>query len=912
MAADRIGDVLGVAHLDGSGVRTAVSRLRRVVGGRLQTSTAGYRLVPAEGEFDSADFDAALRTPAAESPSERVDRLRGALALWRGDAYAEFVGEDWATAPATRLEQARLGVLEDLAEAMMSAGAIADAVPLLQANAAALRYRERTAALLMEALAASGRVVDALRVYQEFRRELVDDIGIEPTESLRRLESELLVNDGVVTGRSTNGSAPTPSAGNLVEPPTSFIGRVHELHDVVVDLQTSRLVSLVGPGGVGKTRLAVAVACSIASSYPDGVWFVDLAPLSDDDAVAHRAASALGAPSAPDAHLVGSIVEHMRERQALVVVDNCEQVLAGASSVVAPLITECPRLRVIVTSRQSLALPGERVHPLAPLGQDDGVELFKARAVDAGRRSEFAAIDEAAIAEICLRVEGMPLSIELAARRVRSATPAEIVERLDVALHDTGVGQGPQDRQRSTRSVVEWSYRLLSEPQRALFDRLSVFAGRFDRAAATAVCEFDPIPTGTASELLELLVEKSMVIAEVHGGSARFRLLDTMRQFGHDQLVRGEGRRRPADEHAVLIARHRDHCRSTAAEVDRLFPDDVPAANALLDDQWDNWRVAISRALESRDPLALSDAADIVWALSPATMVTFHTEIASWVSAVRERLPDDHRMAPLVQFADAQWSMVLGNLGRAIELATRGVELGGPFSSLFWYVIADSQTLSGNAAAGLAAASESLICSEGVPWEGLLIGTACRCASAQEPSLVRPWAERLCAVAAANGRADDRARAAYAMGLASLVDDDARTALAWFREARDAAGGLRGLESEALQGIARATAQLGGERAEAAFLEALTALRQDRNWMYTWVVLDALTTYWATHERADDAAVLLGHLEAHVPPSSVDAASRRRAVEVVGADPRLAVLRQRGATMRANDVLQFAISGLAH
>jgi hypothetical protein len=340
--------------------------------------------------------------------------------------------------------------------------------------------------------------------------------------------------------------------------------------------------------------------------------------------------------------------------------------------------------------------------------------------------------------------------------------------------------------------------------------------------------------------------------------------------------------------------------------VSHLYASNSPRAIELLDEDWDNWRVAVRRAIGSDD---VPTAARIVSLLWP-TMITFRTEIATWVTAVRERLDDSDPTAPWIYLADAQWTLVLGDPAGAIDIATRGNELGLSTTNMLWSIIAEAQTMTGKTSDGFAAALMSLDGAEGELAEGVLLGTACRCAWAYEPAQVRPWAERLCAVAAANGRTDDRARAAHAMGIASLVDNNPEVALAWFEDGREAARGIRGLEAEALQGVARATAMLGGDGVEQAFLDALTALRQDGQWMYTWVVLEGLMIHWVAHGRVDDGSVLLGHLEAHGKSNSVDAPRRRETVERVRADVQLARFMQRGATMSATELLEFAIHRL--
>jgi predicted ATPase/DNA-binding SARP family transcriptional activator len=906
VSADRIADVLGLAAPDGSGFRMVLSRLRSIVGERLETTSSGYRLVAGDHELDVRAFETAVRPARTAGPAERVERLVAALGFWRGDCYGEFADEPWAMAVATRLTQARLAVIEDLAAAMIADDNPSEAALLLQANAGALLYRERAAALLMESLAASGRVTDALRAYQEFRGSLARDIGIEPTKVLRQLEAELLADDAVRPFRPRAAFRRATHAGNLTEPLSSFVGRESELGKLVADLGPHRLVSLVGPGGVGKTRLAIAAARFMAASFPDGLWFVDLAPLRTVEAVAAATASTLGVAGVHEDRLLEAVVDLMSRRTALVIVDNCEHVLAGAEAVVGALVANCPSVRVLVTSREALGVPGECISVLGPLDLHDSVELFRVRAEEATRRVDRVGSDSESITRICRHVDGMPLSIELAATRMRSSTPSEVLERLERLGLDDIPTRGRPDRQRTMRAMVDWSYRLLTSEERWFFDRLSVFAGSFDAAAATAVAAFDPIAPDDTAELLAALVDKSMVIADVGGRTSRYRLLDVMRHFGHDQIVERDANS-GSTERGRLFARHARHYESVARTVSELFPTNASEAISLLDDHWDNWRVAVSRLIDAGD---VRPAARIVAFLWP-TMITFRTEIAAWVAAVRERMAADDPCAPWIHEAAAQWALVFGDCAQAIDIASAGVAVGPPTSNALWTIIAEAQTITGNVEAGFAAALASLDGSAGHGGEGAILAAACRSAWAFEPSEVRPWAERLCVLAAANGRIDDRARAAHAMGIASLVDDDPAAALAWFNEGREAARGLRGLEAEALQGVARATALLDGADVEAAFLEALTVLYQDLNWMYAWVALENLMLAWVAHRRSEDAALLLGHLEAHGRASAINAPRRREAVEAMGTDGQLAIFRQRGATMSPIEIIEYAIDRLA-
>jgi predicted ATPase/class 3 adenylate cyclase len=344
---------------------------------------------------------------------------------------------------------------------------------------------------------------------------------------------------------------------------TSFVGREAEIADVRNILAQNRLVTLTGAGGVGKTRLAVQVAATVAGDYADGAWCVDLAPITDADLVPVTAARTLGLPDQPGRSPENSLLQFVGGRHMLLVLDNCEHLLDATAALVSTLLGGCPRLSVLTTSREPIGMAGEVTWRVPSLSlADDAVRLFDDRARNA--RPGFSINDDnaAAVDEICHRLDGMPLAIELAAARVRALSPKEILSGLQDRFRLlTGGSRTAVRRQQTLRASVDWSHALLTEPERILFRRLGAFMGGFDlEACQSVVCDKDLAPHQVL-DVLALLVDKSLVIAETASDPTRYRLLETIRQYAQEKL--GE-----SAEAVAVRFRHRDHYTTMAAAFD--------------------------------------------------------------------------------------------------------------------------------------------------------------------------------------------------------------------------------------------------------------------------------------------------------------------------------------------------------
>jgi predicted ATPase/DNA-binding SARP family transcriptional activator len=651
VAADRLVDDLWGDEPPGNPANTLqgrVSALRRALGpagaGLVVTSPPGYRLAVEPEQLDAGRFQrlVAEADAAAAREGQRAARLlEAALVLWRGPALAEFADRPWALAEAARLEELRLSAQEALAELRLAGGGHAELVGELEALVAAHPLRERRRGQLMLALYRSGRQADALRVYGETRAILAEELGIDPSPELQRLQRAILTQDPAIAppGRVR---APATPPHNLPERLTSLVGRDRELDQVGKLVGQHRLVTVTGPGGAGKTSLAVEAARRLAAGFPDGVWLVELAALADPGLLAEVVAATLGLreepgpPGTAPPALAERLTGFVRDQDLLVVLDNCEHLVAGCAELAARLLRAAPGLRVLATSREVLGVPGELVWPVPPLsvpgdpgrggtggpywavpdpGADDdqdtatalevlagydGVRLFVERAQLADPGFVLDGDNASAVAEVCRRLDGLPLAIELAAARVRALPAAELAARLEDRFGLlAGAGRAQDPRQRTLRATVDWSFQLLEERDRRLFRRLSVFAGGWTVAAAEAVCGADGLDaaeavTGDAGGVLEglvRLVDRSLVVA-VGGDPAQFRMLETLRAYGAERLAE-------AGETELLAGRHTAWFVDLAEEAATHYT--RRRGIRQLEADYDNLRAAMDRAMAGGD-----------------------------------------------------------------------------------------------------------------------------------------------------------------------------------------------------------------------------------------------------------------------------------------------------------------------
>ena len=458
--------------------------------------------------------------------------------------------------------------------------------------------------------------------------------------------------------------------GNLPRPMTEWFGSVAELQRRASQLPNRRLVTLTGTGGVGKTRMALEVGWLVADEFPGGVWFLDLAAIADPAVVVSAIASTLSVGPQPGMSMVEAIVDWLRGRRLLLVVDNCEHVMAPVSELVAAVNASCETVTVMATSREPLGLPGERVVPIPSLAVTDASDLFRDRAEAADAGVEFGPADLAAISTICERLDGIPLAIELAAARARSATPADLLARLNDRFRLLrGSGRGGLERHQTLRATVAWSHHLLIETERLVFDRLSVFAGTFDRRSAEAVVSggvadgLAPLDEPDVADALDSLVDKSMVVAERTERVTRYRLHETLRQYAEERLSdRGETEqlRNRHLGHYVSVAERAYAIWASARQVD---------ADAIFDREWDNLRAAHHWAITTSDR---ASAERLVVSADPHAQVRMRTELGDWVRDTLELVGPEAAGADLYGRA-AHWAHLAADFASVLALGERGI-----------------------------------------------------------------------------------------------------------------------------------------------------------------------------------------------------------------------------------------------
>ncbi len=589
-----------------NGLQALVSKLRRALGttDAVSMRAGGYVLDVEPDDIDVHRYER-LVTEARDADDRRsaVARYLEAERLWRGEPLAEFAYEDFASNAITRLVELHLTALAERIEAQLELGAHQAAIPELEAMVAAQPLRERLRGLLMLALYRAGRQADALRAFQDGRTILADELGLDPSPELRELEAAILAQDDALAADPNAAPAPAPPRAAIATPLTPLVGRSEELDALARLLDEHRLVTLVGPGGVGKTRLAVEIARERSATMEDGGCLVELAPFGDPADVRTAIASALDLPDP------ARLVELVGDRELLLVLDNCEHVITAAAEVADELLRRCPRLVLLATSREGLRIGGEVIWPVPPLGIDDAAVLFVTRASAGGATLQHTPDERAIVEEICTRLDGLPLAIELAAARTRAFPVRQLASR----LHDrfrllTGGSRTALPRQQTLRAVVDWSYELLFEDEQRVFERLSVFPGGCDLATAEAVCADAQLPAEDLADIVNALLDKSLVVAVPAGDELRVTQLQTLAQYGREKLAERGDAKRIRDAMAAYFA---DVCRRSPAA---FVTDEQRAWLVRVDRDRENLRAALEWAVDCGDAeTALTIAGGASW-----------------------------------------------------------------------------------------------------------------------------------------------------------------------------------------------------------------------------------------------------------------------------------------------------------
>jgi predicted ATPase/DNA-binding SARP family transcriptional activator len=677
-------------------VQTYVSQLRRALGPELiATRPPGYQLHIDDDALDAARFrrltGEARRLAARDEHDQAITLSNEALALWRGPPLADIVLESFARNELERLEEERLATIIERVDCELALGLHEQLIGELEALAAEHPVREGLRGQLMLALYRSGRQADALAAYQEARHTLVEELGLEPSPELQDLEKAILTHDAALQAPLAVRDVKT----NLPIQPTPFLGRAGELAEVLALLRRDdvRLLTLTGTGGSGKTRLALEAAAELAGAYEHGVWWVPLAALRDPQLVVASVAQTFGAKD--------ELAREIADKRLLVLLDNFEQVAAAAPGL-ADLLAACVNLNLLVTSRERLHLAGEHVYSVAPLVEAEAIALFQARAsaIFFGFRAD------GAVAQICRRLDCLPLAVELAAARVNVLPPAALLAHLDdrLALLTGGPRDAP-DRQRTLRATIEWSYDLLEPEAQRLFAHLAVFAAGFTLEAAEEIC-------GATFEKIQSLVEKSLLRLE----GDRFTMLETIREYVLERLD-------DADDGEELRTRHVEYfvARAEAADAERRGERQAAALDSLETEQG-NMRAALEWSGRRQAPMQLRLAVALchLWLVRGQL-----SEGRRWLEESLARTaeqPASLRIEALVRAANFAW--LQGEPDRARALAEKALGLGrehgdtkGIASSL--RQLANVAHLHGEEAraASLFAESAELYRELGAPWE---------------------------------------------------------------------------------------------------------------------------------------------------------------------------------------------------
>src|SRR4051812_745793 len=563
---DALWEPEGLPDDPGNALQLRVSKLRRVLAALgapdvIGRDGAGYRLGVEPDAVDVQRFSRLIEVGRRTGDAnDAVKAYDAALGLWRGQPLIDFAGEHWTTVETVRLNELRLSAVAERAERLLTLGSYEQVAADIEPIVAEVPTREKLVGQLMTALFNAGRQAEALELFDRTRRVLADELGIDPSRELRGVMEQILRQDPAMTPVPAAESAAQygdvaggPRTNALPARRTSFLGRSDDVEHAAELLTTARLVTLVGPGGAGKTTLGVETARQVADSFAHGAVLVRFAAVGEGAMLPAAVADALGVSiegGTAALHPRDVLVGHLRQRTILLLLDNCEHLIEAIALLVESILDRCPNVRILATSREALAVPGEVQLLVSPLPVPDpntavdelhdvpSVQLFldRAHAVRADLRVDATTLE--AVAVIARRLDGIPLAIELAAARVAGLSVAELAERVSDRFAILTLGSRTADaRQQTLRAAVDWSHDLLTPTERILLRRLAVFRGGWTLPAAEAVGGRADVPAEAVLDLLDRLVRQSLVVAETSADHTRYRMLETLRQYAGERLA---------------------------------------------------------------------------------------------------------------------------------------------------------------------------------------------------------------------------------------------------------------------------------------------------------------------------------------------------------------------------------------
>lgn len=767
-------------------LQVLIARLRRTVLAadiKISLEPDGYVLHTGARNTDVSVFREICRAEKDLAESDYARRrklLQEALEIFCDDAFSDLAGEALVADAAFELNLQRDLIVTKFHEVRLALGEAADLLPALTQWAHEHPFDEGSWCRLALALHRLGRPTEALRALQVHRSK-VRETGVEPTSAISELEAQLLADEPDI--------AVTRYSGNLRVPSTLIVGRSSETDELSKQLAAGQVLTLLGAGGVGKTSLALHVAGGVEHRYRDGVWVCELAEIDSGSAVVDVLAKTLGVHQQRGKTLVQSIVSAFSDAEALVILDNCEHVLAGAVEVVIEIQRNCPKVAMFATSREQLDLASETIYLVSPLDVPDrgdgetmtsAVELFVERAgVELGRNPE----TDIAVAEICRQLDGLPLALELAASRVRNMPVIEMSRRLDERFKIlSGKNSDRPNRHRALWDVADWSYQLLEEPTQDLFRQLSVFLGGFTVEAAAKV---SGMPYSEAEDLIWSLVDQSLLSPMPGVGNTRYHMLETLRQYGHELLVRSGELRLVRNAHLsylvefVLAAEIGIHGGEEAIYVQRV-------GNEIS-----NLRAAHKHALVNS---LRREAAILVTSLHEYAEWRQFFELGSWAIETLE-LEGEAVAQEAALFAVAGWGLcIAGEFELAIDYARRGLDVEGDVECGWLHdVYAHCAYFQGDSKQGLTHGAVEIdrarLSDDPYRLSYVLADSGIHACLVGEVELGFRRAEEALDLAEQIGNPSVRSMAQMAMGFA-LEESDPESAIAWLRKSRELASSV--------------------------------------------------------------------------------------------------------------------------